>query len=351
MSELTSEQPRSAAILVGSITRQLVPYLIAVAASLAAAGIFIGAMGFDVLHAYTTILFTSFRTLNGFVQTLLKFVPLMLQALAFTIPLAAGKFNIGGEGQLIVGGIGATVVGILLNGLPPVILLPLVLLAGIVFGAIWGLIPGWLLYRFEINEILTTVMMNFIAFSLIDFVATEVWRDPMAGHPTTIPIGAGGFLPTLISNPPLHSGILLAIAVAVIVYIFTNRTTGGYELITTGANARASKVYGVDVRLMFVLSLVLGGALGGLSGAIEVAGVQHRLIMGLQSNFLILGLIIGLIARGNNLAVPFVAFFISVLEVGASAMQRTMAIPVEMVFIVEALVLLFVLMSDVIRRR
>jgi len=95
----------------------------------------------------------------------------------------------------------------------------------------------------------------------------------------------------------------------------------------------------------------LGGALAGLAGAIEVAGVQHRLIEGLQSNFLILGLIIGLIAKGNNLAVPFVAFFIAVLEVGASAMQRTMMIPVEMVLIVEALVLLFVLLSSVIGRR
>lgn len=330
---------------------QVVPYVVAVIAAFAAVGIFIAAMGYNVLQAYETILFTSFRTPNGFIQTLLKFVPLMLQALAFTVPLAAGKFNIGGEGQLIVGAIGATATGILLSGLPIYLLLPLVLLAGILFGAFWGLIPGWLLYRFNINEILTTVMLNFIAFNLIDFVATEVWRDPAAGHPTTIPIGAGGFLPNLVANPPLHSGILLAIVVAVGIYIYTNRTTGGYELIATGANPRASKVFGIDVQKMFVLSLVIAGGLGGLSGAVEVAGVQHRLIVGLQSNFLVLGLIIGLIARGNNLAVPFVAFFISVLEIGASAMQRTMSIPVEFVFIVEALVLLFVLLSDVVRRR
>lgn len=351
MSELAHEQPTPPAIIVGSIFRQVLPYVVAVVASFVAAGIFIAAMGFDVVHAYATILFTSFRTPNGFIQTLLKFVPLMLQALAFTVPLAAGKFNIGGEGQLIVGGIGATVVGILLKDLPPVLLLPLVLVAGVVFGAAWGLIPGWLLYKFDINEILTTVMLNFIAFNMIDYVATEIWRDPMAGHPTTIPIGAGGFLPMLVKNPPLHAGILLAVLVAAAVYIYTNRTTGGYELVATGANPRASRVYGIDIRKMFVLSLVIAGGLAGLSGAVEVAGVQHRLIMGLQSNYLILGLIIGLISRGNNLAVPFVAFFIAVLEVGASAMQRTMMIPVEMVFIVEALVLLFVLMSDVVRIR
>ncbi|MFQ5342027.1 MAG: ABC transporter permease [Anaerolineae bacterium] len=329
----------------------LIPYVLAVAASFVAAGIFIALMGFDVPKAYTTILFTSFRTPNGFVQTLLKFVPLLLQALAFTVPLAAGKFNIGGEGQLIVGAIGATAVGILFAGLPTLLLLPLVILAGVLFGGFWAAIPAWLLYRFNINEILTTVLMNFVSFSLVDYVATAVWRDPAAGHPTTIPIGAGGELPLLISRPPLHSGIIIAVVIAALVYVYTNRTAAGYELVATGANPRASMVYGINVRRMFLLSLILGGALAGLSGAVEVAGVQHRLIEGLQSNYLLLGIIIGLIAKGNNLAVPFVAFFIAVLEVGASAMQRTMMIPGEMVFIVEALVLLFVLLSDVVRRR
>jgi simple sugar transport system permease protein len=278
-------------------------------------------------------------------------VPLLLQALAFTVPLTAGKFNIGGEGQLIVGAIGAAAVGILFSGLPMLLLLPMVILAGIIFGGFWAAIPAWLLYRFGINEILTTVMMNFISFSLIDYVATEIWRDPTAGHPTTVPIGAGGEIPLLVARPPLNSGIVLALAAAVIVYFYVNRTPGGYDLVATGANARASRVFGINVRVMFLLSLIVGGALAGLSGAIEVAGVQHRLIEGLQSNFLLLGIIIGLMARGNLLAVPFVALFIAVLEVGASAMQRTMMIPVEFVFIVEALILLFVLLSDVVRRR
>jgi simple sugar transport system permease protein len=145
--------------------------------------------------------------------------------------------------------------------------------------------------------------------------------------------------------------LILAVLVAVGVYIYTNRTTGGYELVATGANPRAAKVFGIDVKKMFMLSLVLAGGIAGLSGVLEVSGYQHRLIKDFQSNFLLLGLIIGLIAKGNNLAVPFVAFFIAVLEVGASAMQRTMAIPVEMVYIVEALVLLFVLLSDVVGRR
>jgi len=334
-----------------TIMKKSLPYLLAVVASFVAAGIFIALMGFDVFKAYSTILFTSFRTQNGFIQTLLKFVPLVLQALAFTIPLTAGKFNIGGEGQMIAGGIGAAVVGILFADLPPYLLLPLVILAGIVAGAIWGLIPAWLLFKFNINEILTTVLLNFVAFALIDYVCTGPLRDPGAGHPTTLPIGVGGWLPLLVKNPPLHAGIIIAILVVIGIYIYTSRTTGGYELIATGANPRAAGVFGIKVKRMFVLSLVLAGAVAGLSGAIEVSGVQHRLIEGMQSNFLVLGLIIGLISKGNNLAVPFVAFAIAILEVGASAMQRTLMIPVEMVFIVEALILLFVLLSDVVRRK
>jgi simple sugar transport system permease protein len=334
-----------------TIVKKALPYFIAVVASFVAAGIFIALMGFDVFKAYSTILFTSFRTPNGFIQTLLKFVPLVLQALAFTIPLTAGKFNIGGEGQMIAGGIGAAVIGIIFADLPAVILLPLVILSGIVAGALWGLIPAWLLYKFNINEILTTVLLNFVALALIDYVCTGSLREPGAGHPTTLIIGAGGFLPKLVNNPPLHAGIILAVLVAAGIYIYTSKTTGGYELVATGANPRAASVFGIKVRRMFVLTLVLAGAVAGLSGALEVAGVQHRLIEGMQSNFMVLGLIIGLISKGNNMAVPFVAFAIAVLEVGASAMQRTLMIPVEMVFIVEALILLFVLLSDVVSRR
>jgi ABC-type uncharacterized transport system permease subunit len=338
-------------IPVNRVFRQILPYLIAILIAFIAVGIFIGLMGFNVLKAYETILVTSFRTPNGFVQTLLKFVPLMLQALAFTIPLATGKFNIGGDGQMIAGGIGAAAVGIMFSNLPAYILLPMAILVGILAGALWGLIPAWLLYRFNINEILSTVLLNFISYQLIDYIASVVWKDPLAGHPTTVPIGAGADMPLLVSNPPLHWGFVLALLVGIGAYVYTNRTTSGYEMVATGANPRASKVFGINVKMMFAISLVIAGALAGLAGVFEVTGVQHVLIKDFQSNFRVLGSIIGLIVKGSNAAVPFVAFFIAVLEVGASAMQRTMGIPVEMVYIIEALILIFVLLSDKVKLR
>lgn len=329
----------------------VVPYVVSVGVAFAAVGIFLAAMGFDVPRAYGTILFTSFRSTNGFVQTLLKFIPLLLLALAFTVPLAAWKFNIGGEGQLIAGAIGAAAAGIVLADLPGIVLLPVLVLAGILSGALWAAVPAWLLYRFGANEILTTVLMNFVSFGLMDYVATEVWPDAAAGHPTTIAIGAGGRLPLLVASPPLHAGLIVALAVAVATYVYLNRTAAGYELRATGANPRAALLHGIAVRRIFLLSLILGGALAGLAGAIEVAGVHHRLIEGVQSNHLLLSILIGLIAKGNMLAVPFVAFAIAALEIGARAMQRTMMIPVEVVFVVEGLILIFVLLSDIVRRR
>ncbi|MDR7450767.1 MAG: ABC transporter permease [Armatimonadota bacterium] len=327
------------------------PYLLGIAAAFAAVGLFMAVMGFDVARAYSTILFTSFRSANGFVQTLLKFIPLVLLALAFTVPLAAWKFNIGGEGQLIAGAIGAAAAGILLAGLPAVVLLPVLILAGVLCGALWALVPAWLLYRFGINEILTTVLMNFVSFSAMDYVATEIWPDPAAGHPTTVPIAAAARLPLLVGSPPLHAGFLIALAATVAVHLYVNRTTAGYELRATGANLRAALLHGIAVHRIALLSLVLGGTLAGLAGAVEVAGVHHRLIEGVQSNYLLLSILIGLIAKGNTAAVPLVAFAIAALEVGARAMQRTMMIPAEIVFVVEGVILIFVLLSDVVRRR
>ena len=329
---------------------QVASYVVAVLLAFAVAGIVIALLGHSPVDAYRAILTTSFKSSFGIVETIHKWVPLVLLALAFTIPLAAGKYNIGGEGQLLVGATASAAIGIVLADLPLVTLLPLVLLGGLLAGSFFAWIAAWLMDRFGVNEILSTVLLNFVSFGIVDYVASEVWSDPAAGHPTTIPIVEGGLLPT-VGRPPLHLGVVLALIVAVAVIIVMRRTVPGYELRAVGDNPRAAQVHGVRIGRIAVGSLVIGGALAGLAGAIEVAGVHGKLIEGMQSNYLLLGIIIGLIARGNVLVVPFVAFGISVLEVGASAMQRTAGVPSEMVLIVEALILLFLLFSDVVGAR
>ena len=333
-----------------SLLARTLPYLVAVAAAFLVASFVIVLLGHDPVSAFRAIVTTSFRTPFGFVETMHKWVPLVLQALAFTIPLTAGRFNIGGEGQLLIGATGAAGVGIVFADLPLAVLLPSVLVVGVVGGAVWAGVAAWLMDRFRVSEILSTVLLNFVSFGVVDYVASEVWSDPAAGFPSTTPVGSGAQLPA-IGRPPMHVGVFLAVAVVVVVIVAMRRSVFGFELRSVGANQRAAQVHGIRVGRVAVGALVVGGAIAGLSGAVEVAGVHYKLLEGMQSNYLLLGIIIGLIARGNALAVPFVAFGIAVLEVGASAMQRTADVPAEMVLIVEALILLFLLFSDVVAAR
>jgi general nucleoside transport system permease protein len=337
--------------LAARVIRGVLPYALALVLAFVVAGIVIAALGYDPVEAFRTILTTSFRTGFGFTETLTKWVPLTLLALGFTIPLAVGRFNIGGEGQLLVGATAAAGVGIVYADLPAAVLLPMVIVAGVLAGVVWAGIAALLMGRFHVNEILSTVLLNFVSFQVLDYAATEVWTDPAAGVAATRGVGEGAELPTLGGPPGVHAGLLLAAAVALATIVVTRRTSAGFELRAAGTNPRAAGINGIRVERVAVIALIVGGALGGLAGALEVSGVHGRAIEGMQTNFLLLGIIIGLIARGSAVWVPVVAFGIAILEVGASSMQRTVGVPAEMVLIIEALILIFLLLSDVIAGR
>jgi simple sugar transport system permease protein len=337
--------------LAARVIRGVLPYVLALVLAFVVAGIVIAALGYDPVEAYRTIFTTSFKTNFGFTETLTKWVPLTLLALGFTIPLAVGRFNIGGEGQLLVGATAAAGVGIVYADLPAAVLLPMVILAGVLAGSVWAGIAALLMGRFHVNEILSTVLLNFVSFQVLDYAATEVWTDPAAGVAATRGVGEGAELPTLGGPPGVHAGLLLAVAVTLVTILVTRRTAAGFELRAAGTNPRAAGINGIRVERVAVFALIVGGALGGLAGALEVSGVHGRAIEGMQTNFLLLGIIIGLIARGSAVWVPVVAFGIAILEVGASSMQRTVGVPAEMVLIIEALILIFLLLSDVIAGR
>ncbi|MDT0212437.1 ABC transporter permease [Rothia sp. ARF10] len=333
-----------------SLAFAAIPYAVAVLAAFVVVGVVIAALGHDPVSAFRAVLTNSFRNQTGMVQTLHKWAPLTLLALAFAIPLGAGRFNIGGEGQMILGTVGAAAVGITMSDLPLVVLLPLVLIAGTLAGAVWCAISAWLMESFKINEILSTVLLNFVSFEVLDYVASVVWSDPGAGGAVTLPVGEGAVLPG-IGRPPMHTGVLLVLLVSVVAAVMAKRSVAGFELRAVGLNERASRLHGIRTGRVAVTSMIVAGALAGLAGAIEVAGVHQRTLEGIQSNFLLLGIIIGLIARGSLTAVPFVAFGIAVLEVGAGSMQRVSGAPSEIVLILVGLILLFLLMSDVATER
>lgn len=329
----------------------LVPYALSVVAAFVVGGVLIALLGHDPIRAFESVLTSSFHTRFGLVETFHKWVPTLLCAYAFAIPLATGRFNIGAEGQLLLGATGGVAVGIVWSDLPMAVLLPAALLAGVLAGALWAGIAALLMVRFGVNEILSTVVLNFISFQVIDYVASHVWPDAGAGHPATIFVGDGARLPGIGQAPALHAGVVLTLVLAVVVAVFMRSTATGFEMRAVGANLRASQVHGIRTNRLAGAGLLVGGAIAGLAGAIEVSGIHGKMLEGMQSNFLILGIIVGLMARGSMLALPVVALGISILEVGAGSMQRTAQVPVEMVLIIEALILVFLLLSDILRDR
>ncbi|WP_235735219.1 ABC transporter permease [Nocardioides alcanivorans] len=351
MSATTGVPAPPRAGVVSKVAWVVVPYVLSVVVAFLIGGLLIQLMGYDAVEALRAVLTSSFESRLGMIETLHKWVPIVLCAYAFAIPLATGKFNIGAEGQMLVGATAGVAIGITFSDLPTVVLLPATLIAGVLAGAVWAGIAAVLLVRFKVNEILSTVLLNFVSFKLIDWVATKVWPDAGAGHPATTPVGEGARLPLIGEAPGLHSGVILVLALALFIAVGMKFTPTGFEMRAVGDNLRASMVNGVRTTKLAGAGLLLGGAAGGLAGAIDVAGVHGRMLEGMQSNFLLLGIIVGLMARGSMIALPVIAFGIAVLEFGAGTMQLMAQVPVEMMLVIEALILLLLLLSDVVRDR
>jgi simple sugar transport system permease protein len=306
----------------------------------------------EPLKAYSALLEGAVGSVSGITQTLVKATPLLLVGLGITIAFRGGVINIGGEGQLIVGALAATALALALPDWPGVILLPLVLLAGTLAGAAWGGVPGALKARLGVNEILSTIMMNQIAIQLANFLLRGPMIDPKEIEAGTR-IAQSALLPQqvwlirLVPRTLLHGGAILAVVLAVLVYVFLWRTTVGYRIRAVGLNPEASKYAGINVPLYQMLALVLGGAFAGLAGAVEVLGVQHRMLEGLSGGYGFSGIVAALFGKLHPLgAIPASALFGGLL-VGADKMQRAVQVPSSLIEALLGLVVLFVVGSDI----
>jgi general nucleoside transport system permease protein len=329
-------------------------YGVSLAVSILAISLVAALLSYDVLTVMRTLVTTSFRSSFGFQETVKKTVPLIFTALAFSIPYRIRFFNIGGVGQFQVGGISAAVVGIYIaqvHFLPSIISIPLLMACGILAGAFFGYMAAYLRAKFDINPIISTVMLNFVALQLVSFFSsTAPWSDRGEGHPMTMPLPAVLRLPALPGGIPLS--LLIGIAATVFVVILMNRTRLGYEIKSVGYNLVAAQTYGINFSKTIISTFLIAGGLGGLGGALEVLTVTGRLVEGFEvtsgAQYGIFGILICLIADGNNKAIPVVAFFISILLVGADALQRTTQLPVELVFVAQAV---FVIILVTVRQR
>ncbi|MHB8112504.1 MAG: ABC transporter permease [Bellilinea sp.] len=326
--------------------------LLAVPVAFLIGAVMLAALGANPLEAYGAMLQGAFGDKSGITQTLVKATPLLLVGLGVCIAFRGGVINIGGEGQIIVGALAATAFSIGFKDMPGWFLLPMSMILGALGGAVWGGIPGVLKAKLGVNEILSTVMMNAIAVQFSNYLLRGPMIDPKEIEQGTR-IAQSALLPKavwltrLVPQTLLHSGAILAVILAVLVYIFLWRTTVGYRIRAVGLNRDAARYAGIKVPYYQALALILGGGFAGLAGAVEIMGVQHRMMENLASGYGFSGIVAALFGALHPLgSIPASVLFGGLL-VGADKMQRAVQVPSSLIDALLGLVVLFVVGSQI----
>ncbi len=319
-------------------------------ALLAAAALRAG--GYDPWQALTALVGGALGSFDAiFSITLVRSVPLILTGLAVALAFRGGVWNIGAEGQLYAGAVAGVWVGIYGGALPSWILIPAVLASSAVAGAAWAAVPMLMKLRLGVGEVITTLLMNFVAIDLTAYAVHGPLQESRHVFPQTDPISAAAHLPILVPGTRLHVGFALAVALALLLWAFLRWTPVGFAVRAVGASPEAAHVAGRMDADRVVRAIFLGsGALAGLAGGVEVAGVTYALYEGLSPGWGYTAIAVALLAGLEPGVVVLTGIFFGMLEGGAGAMQRTAGIPSVWVGAVEALVILSVLAVDRIRR-
>jgi ABC-type uncharacterized transport system permease subunit len=333
----------------GELLRGAVVPVLAVVVALLIGAVIIAISGADPLRAYGSLLRGGLGNARAIGRTLEKATPLIFGGLAVALAFKGGLFNIGAQGQLLFGAIIAGFAGFAITGLPLAIHLPLALLLGAGMGALWGAIPGALKAYTGAHEVITTIMLNFVAINLTDFLADGPWKDRSPGNivARTPSIMESAELPA-VGMVPL--GMVLAVLVAILVWWLIGRTTLGFELRTVGQNPNAAQYAGMSVRRVTILALVASGFLAGLGGAVETLGVVGRFQPGFNSGLGFTAITIALLARTHPIGVIPAALLIGVMQAGSNRMQLDSQVSAEIIDVVQALILFFVAADVLIRR-
>jgi general nucleoside transport system permease protein len=290
------------------------------------------------------------RAVNPFLESLVTTTPYIFAGLGVALGFRSGVFNIGAEGQIFIGAIFSAFVGYSLVGIPPIIHIPLALLAGALGGAIWGFIPGWLKAKTGGHEVINTIMMNYIAFRLSDWLLSGPMKRPDSFNPVSPPIQLSAQLPRFFESPiRFHLGFFIALGVAYLVYWFLFKTTWGFELRTVGANPRGGRYAGIKVPKNIMMAMSLSGALCGLAGANEVLGVNYNLAMAFSSGYGFDSIALALLGNNHPLGVVLAALLFGTLRNGSTRMQLATAVPNDIISILQAIILALIAAPAIIR--
>jgi simple sugar transport system permease protein len=343
---------RSTVFLISNI---LIP-LGAIFLALLVGSIFLLIANVNPIEAYKLMFLGSFGSLYGLTETLVKATPLLLVGIGICISFRSGMINIGGEGQMVIGSILTTFFALNFSFPPKPILIPLLLLIGFIGGGIYGLIPGVLKAYLNINEILTTVMLNSIAIQILYLLLRGPMMDPLerafgTGYPQSAVITKSAWLSRLIAGTRVHSGIFIAILLSVAMYFLLWKTTIGYRMRAVGKSKTASRYGGINVKKYMILSILISGGMAGIAGAVEVMGIHHRLLDGISAGYGFSGIVTALFGKLNPLGTIPASILFGAILFGADSLQRTVGIPAAMVYVIEGLVVVFVVSGEIISRR
>lgn len=326
--------------------KQLFKPAVAIAAAFLIGGLLLLLAGYDVALSFRALWDATFSSLRNFTVSLNRSSPLIFTGLAVAIAFRGSVFNIGAEGQLLVGAIGATLTGLYLSMLPGFILIPVMILSGAVFGAAWAFIPGLLKARYGVSEVITTIMFNYIGLQLVGYLVRGPLRDASQAEPQSYPIALQAWLPNLIPGTRLHFGYFIGIFIAVGLYYLLFKTYAGYEVRAVGLNQDASRTAGISVEKTMVGTMLVSGALAGIGGAIEV-GNLHYLIEGISPGHGFTGIAVSVLASNNPLGIIFTSFLFGSLSSGAMTMQRTAGVSANFVQVFQGIMIVGIAIATV----
>lgn len=304
--------------------------------------------GYDAARALAALWRGSFGTADAFISgTLVRATPLLLAGLGVALAFRAGVWNIGAEGQLLAGAAAATAVSFLLADLPRLLLLPAILLSGVIAGTFWASIAELLRRRRGVLEVISTIMLNFVALHLVGALVHGPLQEPLGIYPQSAPLVEGARLPRIVPGTRLHLGFVIALLIAPMLWWWLRSTAGGFRLRAVGANPDAARMAGrIDAARVAGLAFLTGGGLAGLAGAIELSGVTFALYESLSPGYGYTAIVVALLGRLDPLAIIASAVLFGALESGALAMQREAGIPSVVVTAIEAILVLAVLVAE-----
>ena len=326
---------------------ELYATLIALAITTAIIGGLVAFVGVSPTTAFNALYDGAFGNRESALETLVQATPLILTGLAAAIAFRAGVWNIGGEGQFFAGAIGAYWTADTVGGLPAPVLFVAMFVGGALAGALWASIASVLLVRYGTNEILTTVMLNFVILYGLSWLLSGPWQSPKTPYYQTERMDEKTWLPRFWDDSRLHWGFAIALAMALAVHLLVRRTSLGFELRAIGVNKQAAGYKGINVGLTIVMVMAVSGALAGISGAGELLGLHHRLQLDIAEGLGFTGIIVALVARMHPAGVIVVAIAFAGLFNGATAMQVATGIPAALVQVIEGVALVFVLLAAV----